>query len=61
MQNPANKYNLVAVLMNVQEGEKGGSITTYNELLVNRQRMLQNSKEDTPLFTVMDKQLNQMR
>ena len=47
--------------MNVQEGEKGGSITTYNELLVNRQRMLQNSKEDNPLFTVMDKQLDQMR
>ena len=48
VQNPANKYNLVPVLMNVQEGEKGGSITTYNELLVNRQRMLQNSKEDNP-------------
>ena len=61
VQNPANKYNLVPVLMNVQEGEKGGSITTYNELLVNRQRMLQNSKEDNPLFTVMDKQLDQMR
>ncbi|MSL46784.1 tyrosine protein kinase, partial [Escherichia coli] len=61
VQNPANKYNLVPVLMNVQEGEKGGSITTYNELLVNGQRMLQNSKEDNPLFTVMDKQLDQMR
>lgn len=61
IQNPANKYNLVPVLMSVQEGEKGSSISTYNELLVERQRMLQNSKEDNPLFTVMDKQLDQMR
>lgn len=61
IQNPENKYNLVPVLMNVQEGEKGGSLTSYNQLLVERQRMLQNSKEDNPLFAVMDKQLDQMR
>lgn len=61
VQNPDNKYNLLPVIMNVQEGEKGGSITAYNEMLVNRQRMLQNSKKDNPLFTVMDKQLDQMR
>lgn len=61
VKNPANKYNLVPVLMNVQVGEKGGFITTYNELLIERQRMLQNSKLDNPLFTVMDKQLDQMR
>lgn len=61
VQDPANKYNLVPVLMSVQEGEKGSSISSYNELLIERQRMLQNSKEDNPLFAVMDKQLNQMR
>lgn len=58
---PANKYNLVPVLMNVQDGEKGGSITTYNEALLERQRMLRNSKEDNPLFVTMEKQLDKMR
>ncbi len=58
---PANKYNLVPVLMNVQEGEKGGSITTYNEALIERQRMLRNSKEDNPLLVTMDQQLDKMR
>ena len=48
--NPANKYNLVPVLMNVQEGEKGGSITTYNELLVNRQRMIAKLRKRTTLY-----------
>lgn len=61
VKNPANKYNLVPVLMNVQEGEKGGALTTYNEALLERQRLLQNSKETNPLLTTMDKQLNQMR
>lgn len=58
---PSNKYNLIPVLMNVQEGEKGGSITTYNEALIERQRMLHNSKEDNPLLITMDKQLDKMR
>lgn len=61
VKDPANKYNLVPVLMNVQEGEKGGSITTYNEALIERQRMLRNSKEDNPLLITMDKQLEKMR
>lgn len=58
---PANKYNLVPVLMSVQDGEKGGTITTYNEALLERQRMLRNSKEDNPLFVTMEKQLDKMR
>lgn len=58
---PVHKYDLVPLLMNVQEGEKSGSISSYNSLLLERQRMLQNSKEDNPLFSVMDKQLNQLR
>lgn len=58
---PTNKYSLVPVLMNAQEGEKGGALTTYNEALIERQRLLQNSKKDNPLLTTMDKQLDQMR
>lgn len=61
VKNPVNKYNLIPVLMNVQDGEKGGSLSTYNEALIERQRLLQNSKESNPLLTTMDKQLDQMR
>lgn len=57
----ANKYNLVPVLMTVQEGEKGGALTKYNEALVERQRLLQSSKKENPLLSTMDKQLDQMR
>ena len=61
VKDPAHKYELVPLLMTVQEGEQGGSISSYNELLLERQRMLQNSKEDNPLFAIMDRQLNQLR
>lgn len=61
IKDPANKYSLVPVLMSVQEGEKGGSLSSYNEALVERQKLMQNSKKDNPLLSVMDKQLDQMR
>ena len=34
VKDPSNKYNLVPVLLSAQEGEKGGPLTSYNEIFI---------------------------
>ncbi len=61
VKDPANKYNLVPVLLNAQEGEKGSALTTYNEILLERARVIQNSSMSNPLVTTLTKQADELR
>jgi uncharacterized protein involved in exopolysaccharide biosynthesis len=57
---PANKYNVIPSLLTV-EGEKGGAITVYNEALIERNRLLENSNEYNPAFKSMNNQVDKLR
>ena len=61
VKDPANKYNLVPVLMNAQEGEKGSPLITYNEVLLERARVIQNSNIQNPLVATLSEQADQLR
>ncbi|MDR1936964.1 MAG: tyrosine protein kinase [Tannerellaceae bacterium] len=60
VKNPDNKYNLVPILLS-QGGEKGSPIMTYNEILVERARVIQNSDKNNPLALNLTKQADQLR
>lgn len=57
---PANKYSVIPSLM-AADGEKGGTISQYNEAIVNRDRVLKNSNETNPLFEIMNNQVEKLR
>ncbi len=57
---PANKYNLVPALLS-QEGEKGGPIMAYNEILLERTRVIQNSSMSNPLVSSLSEQADRLR
>jgi uncharacterized protein involved in exopolysaccharide biosynthesis len=59
VKNPDNKYNLVPILLN-QEGD-GSPLMVYNEILVERTRVIQNSNKDNPLAVNLTKQADQLR
>lgn len=61
VKDPANKYNLVPMLLSVQEGEKGSAISTYNEALVERARLLKTSSKENPLIGSWNNQVDQLR
>ena len=46
---PENKYNLVPVLMSMEGGDNSGSITLYNEVLLQRLQTINNSSIDNPV------------
>lgn len=60
VKDPANKYNLVPVLLTAQEGEKGSALTSYNEVLLERAR---NSKFsiNNPLVGTLTEQADKLR
>lgn len=57
---PKNEYNLVPSVLGMEEGDKS-PIQTYNELLVERERMLQNTNPNNPTLASLEKQLKQLR
>ncbi|WP_304250617.1 tyrosine protein kinase [Parabacteroides gordonii] len=61
VKNPANQYNVVPTLLSAQEGEKGSALTLYNEALIERARLLQNSSENNPLIEAMEDRIKQLR
>lgn len=56
---PDNKYNLVPSLLS-QDGEKS-VVASYNELLIERARIIQNSDISNPLVTTITEQIDQLR
>ena len=61
VKDPANKYNIVPSLLNAQDGEKGAAIATYNEVLLERARVIQNSSMNNPLVGTLTKQADELR
>jgi uncharacterized protein involved in exopolysaccharide biosynthesis len=56
----ANKYNLVPILLS-QGGEKGSPIMAYNDVLLERTRVIQNSNKDNPIAENLTEQADQLR
>ena len=60
VKDPANKYNLVPVLLNSPESE-GSTIATYNSALLERARIIQNSNPSNPLAQTLTDRVDQLR
>lgn len=62
VKDPQNKYNLVPIMLASGEGESTSKpVTTYNEALLERSKILQSSKGDNPLIEQINKQVDQLR
>ena len=62
IENPQNKYNLIPLIISSSESEKGNNpITTYNETLIERQKLIQSSTNDNPILLTLNKQIEKMR
>ncbi len=58
---PNNKYKLIPTLYIPSEGEVSSSLSSYNQILVERERVIKNSTEDNPLVDVLSVQADGMR
>lgn len=62
VKDPQNKYNLVPVVLSSAETEStSSSVMTYNQALLEREKLLQSTKADNPLITQLNKQVDQLR
>ena len=59
--NPDNKYKLVPSLYTPAEGEASGNLSAYNQILVERERVIKNSSENNPLVASLSVQADGMR
>ena len=64
VKDPQNKYNLVPLML--ASGDGGGESTSkpvmsYNEALLEREKLLQSTKADNPLVTQINKQVDHLR
>lgn len=57
---PKNRYNLIPSILSVGEGEKGGAVTSYNEALLERERLVKTSKSDNPLLEIANNQIEKL-
>lgn len=60
IKDPENKYNLVPVLLSTT-GESEGAISLYNQALLERSRIIQNSNMNNPLAITLTDQVDQLR
>lgn len=62
VKDPKNKYNLVPGVLSSTESEGAtSSVMTYNQALLEREKLLQSTKEDNPLVAQINKQVEQLR
>lgn len=59
--NPDNKYKLVPSLYSPSEGETAGDLSAYNQILIERERVIKNSSENNPLVSALSVQADGMR
>lgn len=57
---PQNKYKLVPSLYSPAGGESG-DLTSYNQILIERERVIRNSSEKNPMVTTLSVQADRMR
>lgn len=61
VRNPENKYKLVPSLLAVGQDSEGSPIVLYNQLLLERERVIKNSSEDNPLVESLTLQVDRLR
>ena len=61
IKNPDNKYNVIPSMITAADGEKGGTISKYNEAIVERDKLLKNSNESNFTFRMIDNQVEKLR
>lgn len=61
VKDPENKYSLVPQILTQSSGKEASPLTLYNEALLERTRILQNSKGDNPIITKINNQVDQLR
>ena len=65
IRNPENKYKLVPTLYTPStdgsDGSSGGSLASYNQILVERERVINNSSIDNPMVASLTVQADRMR
>ncbi len=62
VKDPQNKYNLVPLMLASGDGESTSKpVMTYNEALLEREKLLQSTKADNPLVAQINKQVDQLR
>ncbi|MDR3194328.1 MAG: tyrosine protein kinase [Tannerella sp.] len=61
VKNPANRYEVVPALFSAVEGDKSSAIGSYNESVVERDRLLKNSNENNPAFKSVSAQVDKLR
>jgi uncharacterized protein involved in exopolysaccharide biosynthesis len=58
---PENKYSVMPMIMTATDGEKGGLISDYNEVIIERENLLRHSNETNPAFKEADKRVDMLR
>ena len=66
VRDPENKYKLVPSLYTPStdgsgEGASGGALSSYNQVLVERERVIKNSSELNPMVATLTTQADRMR
>lgn len=62
IKDPGNKYNLVPITLASGTGENTSNpVTTYNEALLERIKLMQSTKTENPLIGQINLQVDQLR
>ena len=61
VKDPANKYSVVPSILTASDGENGGSISQYNEAIVDYNRLLSNSSATNTMVQIKDIQVTKLR
>ncbi|MCS3051657.1 hypothetical protein NXV05_17530 [Parabacteroides johnsonii] len=61
VKDPKNKYSIIPPMLSVGEGEKGGAVSSYNEALLEREKLIKSSTTDNPLSEIANNQVDKLR
>lgn len=61
LRDPKNEHSLIPANLGVQDASLTALMKEYNDLLLNRMRVMRSAKEDNPLLAQADQQLAQLR
>lgn len=60
VKNPENKYSVIPAMLSA-DGEKGGAISSYNEALMERDKINKSTNSVNPLSEIADSQIDKLR
>ena len=61
VKDPENKYSIIPPMLSAGEGEKGGAVSSYNEALLEREKLIKSSTTDNPLSEIANNQVDKLR